>query len=416
MAIGAAAASDGRPAGLGLQRRIMLYVAVGLSIMFGVLAFLGLGAIDQATELVFNERLASAHTTASTLERELGGVATDVREEATELFANTDPGATGGAERLLSRFPPGDSSPFFRVSGLWILDSAGRLLSQAGDPGATAASESAVAGAAASVPAAGSAILAAVAPVNGETAFAAVIARLDRRPGEPEVLVVVHTVSINSTADYRPATHGQPVAPGDPESPPHSSASDAYHLEVIDPDGSVVLGIGADERPGQLSRHFQAISSLVRAHGAATLLHEPDPDNPAESHVMAVVPVSETPFYLVLEQPVDIALALPQDLRERLVLTIVLGFVATLAVAWITTRHVVKPTEQLTAAAQRMARGDLDSPIAVAAQDEIGRLAESLDTMRRHLRPRPRAGQPRGGRASGGAAHPGRQVNLHAAA
>ena len=55
-------------------------------------------------------------------------------------------------------------------------------------------------------------------------------------------------------------------------------------------------------------------------------------------------------------------------------------------VALITTRHVVKPTEQLTGAAERMAGGDLASPISVAAQDEIGQLAESLEEMRQRLR------------------------------
>ncbi len=42
---------------LGLQRRIMLYVTLGLTAMFSVGAFVGSAAIDQATALVFNERL-----------------------------------------------------------------------------------------------------------------------------------------------------------------------------------------------------------------------------------------------------------------------------------------------------------------------------------------------------------------------
>ena len=66
-------------------------------------------------------------------------------------------------------------------------------------------------------------------------------------------------------------------------------------------------------------------------------------------------------------------------------MSIIVGFGATLAVAWVTTRRVVKPTEELTAAAGRMANGDLTSPIGVTAPDEIGELAESLDRMRRHL-------------------------------
>jgi hypothetical protein len=42
---------------LGIQQRIMLYVTVGLVLMYGSLAFLGLQSIQQATDLVYAERL-----------------------------------------------------------------------------------------------------------------------------------------------------------------------------------------------------------------------------------------------------------------------------------------------------------------------------------------------------------------------
>jgi hypothetical protein len=58
---------------LGLQRRIMLFVVLGLSRMFGSLAVIGLGAIDHSTQLVFRERLSTAHTTAPILERGRSG-------------------------------------------------------------------------------------------------------------------------------------------------------------------------------------------------------------------------------------------------------------------------------------------------------------------------------------------------------
>ncbi len=125
---------------------------------------------------------------------------------------------------------------------------------------------------------------------------------------------------------------------------------------------------------------------LVATGSAAALLHEPGPGENFEPHVMAVVPLAGSPFYVVLEQPVDVALALPFRLREQLLVATIAGFLGSLVVAWITTRHVVKPTEQLTVAAERMAGGDLASPIRVAAQDEIAKLAESLEAMRQRLR------------------------------
>ena len=373
---------------LGLQRRIMLYVTVGLSAMFGIAAFLGLGAIDQATELVFNERLAAAHTTASILERDFGAIAIETREEVEELglrSAVERGAAEGTAGLLLAQFSEREVSPFFKVSGVWVLDIAGRLLDTAGSPRAAEPGLVGGDGAVLSVPSSGSSVLGAMGPVTAATPLAAIVVRVAGPAGSPGMVMVVHTVAVNSTAAYVPAAHGPPSAEDRAASAP-VSPSDEYHLEVIDSNGIAVLGIGEDEQPGEPSRHSPAIRDLVRDHGAAALLHQPGAADPFGAHVMAVVPISSTPFYLILEQPVDIALALPLQLRERLLLLIAIGFVATLAVAWVTTRHVVKPTEQLTLAAGRIAQGDLTSPIGVTAPDEIGELAESLDLMRQHLR------------------------------
>ena len=151
-----------RPYRLGLQRRIMLYVTVGLSAMFGVAAFLGLGAIDQATDLVFNERLAAAHTTASILERDFEAIASETREEVEELgsWSVAERGSTEGTAGLLfAHFSEREVSPFFKVSGVWVLDIAGRLLDTAGSPRAAEPGLVGGDGAVLSVPSSGSSVL-----------------------------------------------------------------------------------------------------------------------------------------------------------------------------------------------------------------------------------------------------------------
>ena len=365
----------------------MLYVTVGLALMFGVMAFLGLGAIQQATELVFRERLATAHTTASVLERDFERLAAHAREEAAEEAARPRPGVSGAATSaaaLLDLLAESGPSPFFGVSGVWIVDAGARVLDSAGSPSAISAAVQALSARSGPVTAAGEwKVLAALGPVPGAQAFAALVVPLGALPGVPARTLVVHTVSKNSSAAYNPATLGQATSAGGPGT---VGSAQAYHLEVVNPDGVAVLGVGEDERPGQKSPHAAAIAGIVREGRAAALLHEPGPDDRFEPHVMAVVPLPGSPFYVVLEQPVDVALALPLELRGRLLAWIAVGFLATLFVAWVTTRRVVKPTEQLTAAAERMALGDLGSPITVTAQDEIGALARSLDVMREHLR------------------------------
>ena len=100
---------------LGLQKRIMLYVVVGLAVMFGVVAVLGLSAIDQATQLVYRERLTTAHTTAGILERDFARVGAAVEGAGTELFPGSGSQVpAGAATRLLARFERyPEFTPFF---------------------------------------------------------------------------------------------------------------------------------------------------------------------------------------------------------------------------------------------------------------------------------------------------------------
>jgi signal transduction histidine kinase len=363
---------------LGLQRRIMLFVVAGLSLMFGTLAVLGLGTIDQATQLVYRERLSTAYTTAAILDGDLAQVAADAREEGEELsLASVTSVPSGSAAVLLERLEESEQYPFFHVAGVWIVDPSGAPLAVAGSPAATSTSVAAAVSLSGQVRD-GVAVGLPVGTIPDGVAFASIAVALGSAEA-PRALV--HLASINATIDYVPGA----AALGAGDRGGTDPTANHYHLEVLDPEGVAVLGIGSDERPGEPSYHYPRIRTLMAAGAAAALLHEPGPGESVEPHIMAVVPLASTPLYVVLEQPSDVALALPHDLRDRLFVTIGLGFVAALAVAWVTTRHVVKPTERLTAAAGRIAGGDLATPIDVAAEDEIGRLAESLEVMRQQL-------------------------------
>jgi two-component system NtrC family sensor kinase len=57
-----------------------------------------------------------------------------------------------------------------------------------------------------------------------------------------------------------------------------------------------------------------------------------------------------------------------------------------LALAWLTTRAVVQPVNALIHATQRIAAGQLDHPLDIAGEDEVGRLARSFDEMRAELK------------------------------
>ncbi len=370
---------------LGLQKRIMLYVAVGLAVMFGVVGVLGLAAIDEATQLVYRERLSTAHTTAGILERDFARVEAAIEEARAELFPGSGPRVPAGtAARLLARFQrTPEVYPFFAIEGVWILDTSGLVVEEAGAPDSHQGFEQAIWERIAATEQGRLVVLPALGSAGGAQPFAALTVRVASTPPNHGPTVVVHTVALSRDEPFVPADHGEPRAPA--ESRSSAGIMDEYHLEVVGPDGIALLGVGSDERPGELSPHFAAVRDLMATRSAATRLHDPGEGGDGAPHVMAAVPLGSSPFYVVLEQPVDVALALPIQLRDRLFLSIGFGLVVTLVVAWGTTRRVVKPTEQLRRAAERMAGGDLTSPIEVSAQDEVGQLAESLEAMRQRL-------------------------------
>jgi signal transduction histidine kinase len=373
----------GHPA-LGIQQRIMLYVTIGLLLIFGSAAFVGLTAIQQATDLVYQERLTRAYTIAGTLESDLRHVAGDAREQQRRL---REPGQGAQAsEVLLDHLAHEDALGFFRVTGVWVLGADGQAIAAAGLPlvGPTGGAGASDLIRASDQVAPNTFRLVPPVDANDRHAFGVILVPLDSDTDPQRLLIAIHTEAANDSAPYLPsfATADAAALAGQNTNP-----AAGYHLEVVRPDGQVALGIGPDERPGDLSHHYPIVQRLAAGGEAASLLHTPQPGEAFEQHVMAAVPLAGSAFYVVLEQAVDVALALPLQLEQRLAVLTVAGFLTALGVAWVTTSHVVKPTQQLTTAARRMAQGDLESPIGgISGSDEVARLAQSLESMRRQLR------------------------------
>lgn len=371
---------------LGLQKRIMLYATAGLVVMFGGFAFLGLQSIQRATQLVYEERLTIAHTTAGIFGRDFLHVARDVKEASEGLLAGDKQPRDAAAAKLLAHLANTDPFPFFQATGIWVLSSQGGLLAQAGTPEAT--SDNGTYGIIESMTGAPEGeflVLSAFGKLVAGGPFGIIVTKIANESGSVTDLVAVHVVAVDSLLPYVPAPYSSDEPAGLSATNGTGNARAEYHLEVVNPEGVTIMGLGEDEHPGDISRHFSVIQGLMTERKAMTLLHEAAPGETFEPHVMAVVPLPSSPFYIALEQSVDVALALPIELRRWLFLLTSSGFMSTLIVAWITTRHVVKPTEELTVAALRMAQGDLESPISVSAQDEVDDLAGSLDTMRQRL-------------------------------
>ncbi len=163
------------------------------------------------------------------------------------------------------------------------------------------------------------------------------------------------------------------------------------HAELFDSNGRVIastdpVGFLA---PGE-HIHFYLTELQKGTSGVETVPLEPRDQAEARSesseHIMAVGLLKSAHWGVAVGGSKAETLAPVTDLRNQMLL---LG-AATLIVLWLITlagaRILTRPVHLLTGAADRIAAGDLETPIRVSEGGEIGKLGETLETMRGKLK------------------------------
>jgi signal transduction histidine kinase len=93
------------------------------------------------------------------------------------------------------------------------------------------------------------------------------------------------------------------------------------------------------------------------------------------------LPITGTPWWLVLEVDRSAVLAGARSLLIKFTLFSLLLLLVAATASWLLIRRVVRPLVDLTEAATSMARGDYSARVAVQHQDEVGRLGNSFNEM-----------------------------------
>ena len=97
----------------------MIYVAVGLLLLFGAFAFVGARAIARSTGLIFDERRSVAESVSAALSREIGNIIPDVVEKMAGLSPESDRAAlAAAAERAFTHLTVTDRFEFFAITSL----------------------------------------------------------------------------------------------------------------------------------------------------------------------------------------------------------------------------------------------------------------------------------------------------------
>ncbi len=161
------------------------------------------------------------------------------------------------------------------------------------------------------------------------------------------------------------------------------------YAEIVDEDG-YPLASTWEEQSWQNCRYGDRFAALIKDRGTVVGqchdCHNTTYDRKKQNGVMAFSALSTAPWGVVVQQDEGEAFAASQGLQRNLLVFGGTAFAITLVVAWLLTRSVVNPIKTLTAASQRIAAGDLASPIPSMGGGEVSALARSFDTMRERLR------------------------------
>ena len=350
----------------------MLYVTGGLLVVAVAYSIVSLQAVSQSTDLVFRERLTTARTVARQVDSDLANLQSELNGLSeivgADLAENQPAGALDAMQHLRQYWS--QYNGFSNPCDLILTDVNGTVLLS--DP----------------------------APLD----------RPNRKFSDmPPFQAVVKSLKPSVVDEYSAAGGGhgsllllspvlvsgriEGVLIGDLNLtqvsqrfiPMFETGTVNHSQELIDENGLVIASTLPEDQ-WKISDHFPLVKSLLATKQSGTATHIMPPGSAEPTHIIAFVPLKTASWGVVVEDPEDVALALPQALENRLILFGALALFAGLVLSWITTRAVVQPVNALIDVTQHITAGDLDHPLDVTAEDEVGRLARSFDEMRVELK------------------------------
>ncbi len=359
---------------LTLGKKITLLTALGLVVGVGVFSFLGMRAVNQATEAMLQDRLTTARLVAGYVDEVLGRALFELKNTA-QMIENG--GINSNFEAQIEALEDAYSRLSIYAHVIYLLNERGQIIwSKPETAGIESVDISFYPGISAAISRDEANISGLIsAPVTDAPVIFLTSPTREGQEGGKGVLVIAIDLAQSSIGGFV-----QPIRLGE-----------TGYVEIVDENGVVVARTepGPKLAPFEKSDHSGRFAALIAAgeptRGVCHTCHAPV-QKVERKDVLAFVPLSLARWGVVIRQSEEEALAPIQELRQSLIffgvglVTIALLFVI------VTTRDVVGRIRMLTAASQRIAEGDLISPVTALGKDEVGILAQTLEGMRVKLK------------------------------
>ncbi len=343
---------------LPLRRRIMVLVTMGVGLSVALMAVLGLHATSQVTERILQERLVMAQVSAANLDERLEA-ALD-RLEALAATYRWDLRA-GLSSEVLGVLSASAVRPGFFSGGFLVVDRDRHVVWPRERAGASAVAR----------------VLPGEPSVSGLTRLAPsgtplAIMWVPLRGSDAQV-----SGALGGIIDLQRETLLELIRP--------LVFGRTGHAVILDADGVVLAGTEEHERFTR-SEHPDFFEALIRSQRAGVAWTPEIEDGVAkDQHIMAFAPLATGRWGIGFGQTEAEFFFHERALRNRMLLVGLLLIGVGLLAAWWDTGTMTRPLRRLTDSAQRIAAGDLGSPIPPEQGYEVGLLAGTLESMRANL-------------------------------
>ncbi len=359
-------------ANLTLGKKIALLTTLGLLVTVAVFGYLGLRAVNQATETMLEERMTTTRLVADHLDELLGYALSELENTAHDLTPDAPEELAVQISALEERF----ARLSIATQAFYIINTQGQIIW--GWP---------------EQPAREGKNISFYPSINqtldsGKPTVSGLI--LDPSTGIPVVLLNSlipgdngYQGVLSAAIDLTHSSIGGVVR--------SISLGQTGYVEVVDQNGVVVARTDPGPRlePFERSDHSGRFADLIAAgkptRGLCHTCHVPV-QRVEKRDVLAFVPLSRAQWGVVIRQSEEEAMAPVYELRQSLLIAGGVLIITVLMFVIIFTRNVISRVKSLTLASQRIARGDLISTINTAQRDEIGLLGQSLEDMRGKLK------------------------------
>lgn len=162
----------------------------------------------------------------------------------------------------------------------------------------------------------------------------------------------------------------------------------SIYIEIID-SNDVVVASADPSHMLQPHKHGGALSDMIMKGeaGIVTAEHISSSAGPAEEGMdrLAFVPLSIAKWGVVVGQSESDLLAPAINLKRKFLLIVFIFVGTSIVFAFGMTMNIVKPLRSLISSTDKIASGDLSTPVGDLGSDEILRLSKSFDDMRKKL-------------------------------